>query len=253
MHERKAFIGRFRDETDGSAMANGMSQHELVVSAVQDMISRGELHPGDRLPVEPELAAQLGVSRGSLREGVRALVAMGVLETRQGSGTTVTSLDPHLLLQPLVFWASIQGGPSALNVHIARRALEVESAGLAAASITAEELRRLADLLDDADPHIARHDHEQALIVDHAFHLAIARSTGNPVLVALVDVLGQPTVRSRLWQSVNRSGRLESAHHEHRVILAALRRGDPVAARAAMYSHLTEVLTHLDDDATGSS
>ncbi len=230
-------------------MANGTSQHQLVVNAVQDMISRGELRPGDRLPVESDLAALLGVSRSSLREGVRALVAMGVLETRQGSGTTVTSLDPHLLLRPLVFWASIQADPSALNVHIARRGLEVESAGLAAESMTPDDLGRLTALLDEADPHIARHDHEQALLVDHAFHLAIARSTDNPVLVALVDVLGQPTVRSRLWQSVNRSGRLESAQHEHRAILEALRRRDPVAARAAMHSHLTQVLTHLDDDA----
>ena len=230
-------------------MVNAKSQHEVVVNAIQDMISEGRLGPGDRLPVESDLATQLGVSRGSLREGVRALVAMGVLETRQGSGTVVTSLDPQLLLQPLVFWASLQGGPSALNVHIARRALEVESAGLAAAVISPDELERLAGLLDEADPHVADHDHEQALSLDHAFHLGIARSTGNPIIVALLDVLGRPTVRSRLWQSVNRSGRLESSHHEHRVILESLRRGDPVAARAAMYSHLTQVLTLLQDAA----
>ena len=230
-------------------MVNAKSQHEVVVHAIQDMISRGHLGPGDRLPVESDLAAQFGVSRGSLREGVRALVAMGVLETRQGSGTVVTSLDPQLLLQPLVFWASLQGGPSALNVHIARRALEVESAGLAAASISPDEVARLAGLLDEAEPHVADRDHEQALALDHAFHLGIARSTGNPIIAALLDVLGQPTVRSRLWQSVNRSGRLESSHHEHRLILETLRRGDPVAARAAMYSHLTQVLSHLQDAA----
>ena len=228
-------------------MANGVSQHQVVVNAIQDFISSGELAPGDRLPVEADLAARLGVSRSSLREGVRALVAMGVLETRQGSGTTVTSLDPHLLLQPLVFWASIQGGPSALNVHVVRRALEVESAGHAASVIGAEGLDRLAGLLAEAEPHIASHDHEPALRLDHAFHQAIAAESGNPILVALVDALGQPTVRSRLWQSVNRGGRIEAAHREHEAILDTLRRHDPVGARAAMYTHLTQVLSLVSD------
>ncbi len=223
-------------------MPNEVSQHQVVVNAIQDLVSRGELAPGDRLPVEADLAARFGVSRGSLREGVRALVAMGVLETRQGSGTTVTSLDPELLLQPLVFWASIQGGPSAINVHLVRRALEVESAGQAATVIGPEGLERLSGLLAEADPHITGHDHEAALKLDHAFHQAIAEETGNPILAALLDALGQPTVRSRLWQSVNRAGRLESARHEHRAILDALRRHEPVAARAAMYIHLTQVL-----------
>ncbi|HEX2855928.1 MAG TPA: FadR/GntR family transcriptional regulator [Propionibacteriaceae bacterium] len=238
-------------------MANGMSQHEVVVSAIQDLVLRGDLAPGDRLPVEADLAARLGVSRGSLREGVRALVAMGVLETRQGSGTRVTSLDPQLLLRPLVFWASIQAGPSALNVHLVRRALEVEAAGQAAATIGGDDLERLAGLLADARPQIAAHDHEAALRSDHAFHRAVAEATGNPILTALVDALGRPTVRSRLWQSVHRAGRIESAHREHEAILDTLRRHDPVGARAAMYTHLSEVLTHLEaqepDDGPGTA
>ena len=73
------------------------------------MITTGRLRPGSRLPVEKDLAVELGVSRGSLREGVRALALMGVLETRQGDGTYVTALDPSSLLAPLSVLVDLQG------------------------------------------------------------------------------------------------------------------------------------------------
>ena len=91
------------------------------------MLTRGELHPGSRLPVEKDLAAQLGVSRGSLREGVRALATLGVLETRQGDGTYVTALDPRQLLSPLGFLADLQQPAHAADLLAVRRVLESES------------------------------------------------------------------------------------------------------------------------------
>ena len=91
------------------------------------MLTRGELHPGSRLPVEKDLAAQLGVSRGSLREGVRALATLGVLETRQGDGTYVTALDPRTLLSPLGFLADLQQPAHAADLLAVRRVLETES------------------------------------------------------------------------------------------------------------------------------
>lgn len=223
----------------------GLSQHELVVHGIQTKISEGVWGPGDRLPVEADLAEQLGVSRGSLREGVRALVAMGVLETRQGSGTTVTSLAPDLLLRPLLFWASLQAGPEAQHVHVVRRALEVESAGIAAGLVTDDQIDELEAILTEALPHIEAHDHEAAMKLDLAFHLSIADITDNPVLLALIDTLSQPTVRTRMWQSIHAAGRLETAHTEHLAILDALKRRDVVGARAAMQVHLIQATAHL--------
>src|SRR3954452_9379195 len=80
-----------------------MSQTDVVVFGIKQMILDGELVPGAQLPIEKDLCVRLAVSRGSLREGVRALSMMGVLETRQGSGTFVTALDASLLLAPMGF------------------------------------------------------------------------------------------------------------------------------------------------------
>ncbi|KGM08789.1 FadR/GntR family transcriptional regulator, partial [Cellulomonas carbonis] len=109
-----------------------MSRTDRVVDGITRMILDGELRAGDRLPVEKDLAAALDVSRGSLREGVRALEALGVLEARQGAGTYVTSLDPSLLVGPLGMVVELQAAGHALPVHEVRRTLETEAAGLAA-------------------------------------------------------------------------------------------------------------------------
>lgn len=223
------------------------SQYEVVVNGIQGMISSGEIAPGDRLPVELILADRFQVSRGSLREGVRALVAMGILETRQGSGTTVTSLDPHLLLQPLTFWAGMQAGTSSRELHAVRRALEVEAAASAATQRTEDDVTRLAEELQKAEPAIRASDHEAAMAVDLAFHLEIARMSGNPVLVALLEAISRPTLRMRMWQSIHHGGRLENTHHEHHAVLNAIASGDPVGAQAAMHTHLGQVAAHLEN------
>ncbi len=223
------------------------SQHDVVVEGIQDMVVSGEVAPGDRLPVESELAERFGVSRSSLREGVRALVAMGVLETRQGAGTTVTSLDPELLLQPLVFWAGLQGGKSTRDLHRVRQALEMESAGAAALHCTDDDVVQLQGVLDAAVPAIDADDHETAMDKDLQFHRLLSDISDNSILRALIEALSRPTLRMRMWQSMNRVGRLATTHHEHGAILAAVAAGDPVAARSAMYTHLAQVAAHLND------
>lgn len=237
---------RVSDENLPASPTRRPSQYEVVVHGIQDMIVSSEISPGDRLPVEPQLAARFDVSRSSLREGVRALVAMGILETRQGSGTTVTSLDPHLLLRPLVFWAGIQAGKSSRDLHIVRRALEVESAATAAVRRSTDDVDHLRGLLDTGEPAIRSTDHEAALAVDLEFHLSLARISGNPILIALLEALSRPTLRMRMWQSIHRSGRLETTHHEHHAVLNAVAAGDPISAQAAMHTHLAQVAVDLE-------
>ena len=110
-----------------------MSRSDDVVDGVKQMILDGRLQAGQRLPAEKELAATLGVSRGSLREGVHALGTLGILESRHGDGTYVTTLDPALLLAPVGFVAELQDDAAAF--HTVRRLLETEAAGLAALHI----------------------------------------------------------------------------------------------------------------------
>lgn len=220
-----------------------MSRTDEVVEGVKRMILSGQLRPGDRLPVEKDLAATLGVSRGSLREGVRALSVLGVLDTRQGDGTYVTSLDPSVLFAPMGFVVDLQDEGSARSFHAVRRLLETEAAGLAALNWDAAGLAAARGALDDAADVLRRTpvDHHHLIEADIAFHRSIAARAGNPVLAALIESLASRTVRGRLWRGITEEGVHERTHAEHEAILSALVAGDPDRARLRMATHLLEV------------
>lgn len=208
------------------------------------MIADGTLRAGSRMPIEADLAAQLGVSRGSLREGVRALAALGVLETRQGDGTYVTSLDPFRLLGSIGMLADLQSPDG--NVHLleVRRILESETAARAATALDDAALDELERLLDEADASLSDGedpDYEAFLEADAHFHAVIARASGNPTLAALVDGLGGRTIRARLWRAISARGSVVQTQSEHRAILAELRRRDPERARLRMAVHVLGV------------
>jgi DNA-binding FadR family transcriptional regulator len=211
------------------------------------MIIDGRLRPGDRLPIEKDLAAALGVSRNPLREGVRALSIMGVLETRQGDGTYVTKLDPSMLLAPMGFVVDLHDGTGTHHLHVVRRILETEGAALAARDIAADKLAAAEELLRRNEAELARPDpdHETVIENDIAFHRIIAEAAGNPVLTALIDALGGRTMRDRLRRSIAEPGADETAHREHRSILAALANHDPDRARTRMAAHLFTVEDYL--------
>src|SRR3982751_1257687 len=165
-------------ELDQKAPIGGRSQTDVVIQSVKDMITSGRLTPGSRLPVEKDLAAALAVSRGSLREGVRALAMMGVLETRQGDGTYVTSLDANLLLAPMGFMVDLQTPANSAHLQAVRRVLESQAASRAASRITDDELAEAKSILDDVEPMLESKDldHDQIMNADIAFHRIIARA-----------------------------------------------------------------------------
>jgi DNA-binding FadR family transcriptional regulator len=225
----------------------GVSQTDVVVQGIRQMIIDGRLRPGDRLPVEKDLAAALGVSRNPLREGVRALSMMGVLETRQGDGTYVTKLDPSMLLAPMGFVVDLHHGSGTHHLHAVRRMLETEAAGLAARQIGSAELDAAAELLrhNEAELTLREPNHETVIENDIAFHRIIAEAAANPVLSALIDALGGRTMRDRLRRSITQPGADETAHREHLSILAALSSHDPDRARTRMAAHLFTVEDYL--------
>ncbi|QIG41181.1 FadR family transcriptional regulator [Microbacterium sp. 4R-513] len=222
-----------------------MSQTDVVVYGIKKMILDGELAPGDQLPIEKDLAPRLGVSRGSLREGVRALSIMGVLETRRGSGMYVTKLDASLLLAPMGFVVDLQQTAGAQHVHSVRRVLETDAAARAAMRITESELEEADRILGEAERAIEAVDHEAVLEADMAFHKLIATASGNPVLQALIEALSSRTVRGRMWRAIADENADRATALEHRAILRALAEGDPLAAQTRMSNHLLEVESFL--------
>lgn len=213
------------------------------MDGIKTMITTGVLSAGSRLPVEKDLAEELGVSRGSLREGVRALALLGVLETRQGDGTYVTALDPATLLAPLAVLVDLQHPGNVVDVMVVRRVLEVEAAGRAAMRISAADLTEAGEVLARMETMINEEavDHHAVMEADVEFHRVIARASGNATLGAMIEGLASRTVRARTWRALREEGVEHRTHAEHRAILLALAAGDPGAARLRMGVHLIEV------------
>ncbi|QCB92579.1 FadR/GntR family transcriptional regulator [Cellulomonas shaoxiangyii] len=217
-----------------------MSRTQGVVEDIQRLILDGGLRPGDRLPAEKELAVELGVSRGSLREGVRALVVLGILEARHGDGTYVTDLNPATLLTPLQFVADVPGDRTELQA--VRRMLETEAAGLAALRMTDPQIARARAALDDTTRTLvdAAPDPQALVRADLTFHRAVADGSGNSVLAALIDGLAGTHARRRAWEELHDvAGERVAAEHE--AILAAVTARDPDRARLRMATHLLGV------------
>jgi DNA-binding FadR family transcriptional regulator len=208
---------------------------EGAIDKIRERIVSGAWGPGDRLPKESELAAELGLSRNSLREAVRALSQMRVLEVRQGDGTYVSSLEPDLLLESTGFVSHLLLGETGVALSEVRRILEAAAAALAAARIDElgkHELGSSLERMRDAQ------GVEELVEADVAFHAVIARATGNPVLVSLLASLSTRMMRVRLWHGRTSDDAIHETREEHRRIYEAIIAGDPDLARAAATAHI---------------
>jgi DNA-binding FadR family transcriptional regulator len=216
---------------------------ETTIDKIKQMLVDGELRPGDKLPVEKDLAASLGVSRNTLREAVRALTSLKVLQTRQGDGTYVTSLQPALLLDGMGFVADLHREDGELHFLHVRRLLEPEATALAVGRLSEGDVGKLRDLLDEAQALIASSMdyHEHLMANDRAFHNLITSRYGNPVLAALVENTSGHTVRARLWRGRADPGADERTVAEHRLIYQAIVDGDSERARLRAAAHILGV------------
>ncbi|WP_274556366.1 FadR/GntR family transcriptional regulator [Streptomyces spiramyceticus] len=215
-----------------------MAVTDEAIEKIKEMIVSGILRPGDRLPKESELAAELGLSRNSLREAVRALSLIRILDVRQGDGTYVTSLDPQLLLEAMGFVVDFHRDDTVLEFLAVRRILEPAATAMACARISEVELDALSARLDALGSHPSV---EELVAGDLEFHRTIVRSSGNSVLCSLLDGLSGPATRARIWGGLAQEDAVGRTLHEHRGILAALRDRDAEAARSWAAVHIASV------------
>ena len=205
----------------------------LAAEALKARILAGEIKAGDPLPPERELATMLGISRPSLREAIKVLAALNVVEVRHGGGTSLTSLHPQLLAQPINFLLQVR--PEALlDLMEVRQVLEVGAARLAAAKITDDLLTELGELVKRAAGEVARLEQFEEL--DFELHTKIIEATGNPIYLSLYESVATLSLEGRRRTSTLPDRR--EAHKDHAAILAALTQHDGEGAALAMSVHL---------------
>jgi GntR family transcriptional repressor for pyruvate dehydrogenase complex len=212
----------------------GSAATQLVVAHVRGMLDRGELKAGDRLPAERGLARQLGVSRPSLRAGLRSLAVMGVVQIRPGAGSFIAVGPPALGTDALSFQAALHGFTRD-QMFEARLVLEVAVAGLAADRVASDGLALISD--ETIGMFASMDDPQAFLLHDIAFHRALASACDNPILQSLVDMVAELFRRQRR-QTIGRAHDLKDAAEEHRRIYLAIRAHDPDRARRMMSDHL---------------
>jgi GntR family transcriptional repressor for pyruvate dehydrogenase complex len=215
-----------------------MALTDEAILRIREMIQTGELKPGDKIPREPDLAEELGLSRNSLREAVKALALINVLDVRRGDGTYVTSLKPEVLLDAVKFVVEFHQDDAIPQFVAVRKILEPAATAIAATRIDPEviaELRaEIENLPNDIDP-------EAMLEHDIQFHTAVASASGNNVLSLLVESISAPAQKARIWRQQADAATRADTIREHLAILDALEARDADSARAAMLIHVGNV------------
>jgi GntR family transcriptional repressor for pyruvate dehydrogenase complex len=231
---------------------NGTTAEEVAVR-LREMIHSGELSAGDKLPPERDLAKILGVSRPTLRAGIRSLSAVGILQSKQGAGTYVAARDesPTLDSSPLRMLSALHGFTSD-EMFEARLALEMSIAGMAAKRVTSEQMTTLAEEI--AGMYASLNEPEQYLIHDMRFHQIVAAASGNRILTALMNMVATILFEYRS-KTVKRAKDLKESAEQHHNIYRALRDHDPEGAEKAMHDHLVETqkAQRLEVESNGGS
>lgn len=217
---------------------NKISLSEGIAQQIMDLISSGDLQPGERLPSERELCKHFGAGRSSLREALRCLSIMGVLDARVGEGTSVAQ-DGGKFLGKVVEWRLITERHDIENLLEVRIALEGVAASKVAARHSQEDLEMLAGLIDKMK--LALKDTKKFAGLDLQFHVTIAEISGNALLKDLISMIRNQLVRG-LSAVLTLPDALELSFKEHQAIYRAIGSGSPEAARTAMQNHLQRAL-----------
>lgn len=212
-----------------------MAVTDEAILKIKGMILSGELKPGDRLPAEKDLSENLGLSRSSLREAVKALEVLRVLDVRRGDGTFVTSLEPRLLLEAMSFVVDLHDNDSIIEIFEVRRILEPAAASIAAGKLTADGIADLRSQLAAVD---ATSSIETLVEHDTHFHRTIVEAAGNSYLSTLISSLSGQTARARMWRGITQQNAAARTLAEHGAIVDALEQQDGRLADVLTAAHI---------------
>jgi GntR family transcriptional regulator, transcriptional repressor for pyruvate dehydrogenase complex len=224
--------------------AGPQTRSASIAHDIEELILRGDLPRGQRLPTESELGEVLGVSRSVVRDAVRMLMARGLLEVRQGHGTVVAPPSDEVFGNALV-GLLMRSGVTMGDVIEARAALETQLAPLMAQNATDEDLRRMEDRLVDIGAAVDADDDEAIDVAHLDFHRAMYDALHRPALEALLRPMQRCILlTSPLMKPEDRKNWLDA----HREILVAMRKRDPVQAEAAVRAHFADLSEPRYDD-----
>jgi DNA-binding FadR family transcriptional regulator len=211
--------------------------YEEIVRQIKTLVQEGRLKSGDKLPPERDLAERFKVSRTSVREALRALESMGLIEIRPGEGTFVREISVESLIAPLALVILTQR-EAVGELFEARRLLEPAIAGLAARRATKEEISEMERILEEQAKEVTAG--RTGLAQDAAFHAAIASSAHNRAITRIVNALMDLLAQSR-EESLQIPGRPTRSHQDHRRVLQAIQQRDAASAQRGMLDHLVAV------------
>ena len=210
--------------------------YEEVARQIERLILK-KMQPGDKLPSERELAETLGVSRSSIRDAIRSLELMGLVEPRQGAGTVVLEISIESLVNPLA--NTLKRKEELIGELLDfRKMLEPPLAARAASHASADEISEMEEILDRQQEKLRQG--ESAIAEDSEFHYSVALASRNSVVLKVLDTL-MDLLRDTRERSLQVEGRQQKSLAGHRRILAAIKRHDGEAAKAAMRRHIEDV------------
>ncbi len=214
-----------------------------VTRHLLDYLLAGHVKAGQQIPSERQLAAQLGVGRSAVRDAIRPLLLLGVVEARQGDGTYLRQPESSLLPQ-VVEWGLLLGEHATIDLIEARTYIEVALAELAARRRSDRDLEQMeTNLRQMATPKVSAAEFNEA---DLAFHLAVAQASGNTVLFGAMANI-RTLLRVWITRVTAASPSTQRSYEEHVPIFEAIRASDPVAAAGAMHAHMESARARLTE------
>ncbi|WP_191490092.1 FadR/GntR family transcriptional regulator [Pseudomonas sp. FEN] len=208
---------------------------EVALQAIRKLIAEEGFGPGDVLPSQRDLALRLGVSRASLREALSSLSALGVISVQPGKGVFVQAPVDLAPAGGLAWPFAAQASPE--DIFQLRYALEGFAAGLAAVTLTADELDALQDNVEALRVELKAGDFEAAARLDFDFHRRILLASGNQAMVGILSATAELFLESQKLPFI-RAERAMETWQEHRKILRALARRASGPAQKAMQEHV---------------
>jgi GntR family transcriptional regulator, transcriptional repressor for pyruvate dehydrogenase complex len=210
-----------------------------LTKSLLEYIFSGSIKPGEKLPTERQLQEALGVGRSAIREAIKVLSVLGVLEIKHGNGTYLKKTDSSLLIESIE-WGMLLGEKRVRDIIEARQEIEISVVKLAAQRCTEEELKELWEILERLKVSTI----EDFVEIDIAFHLKLADMAKNTVFKGILTSI-QSLLRTWIKYVIEEAGETRFSYNDHLKIYKAVENKDPKAAVLAMEEHMHDATKRL--------